>query len=91
MGPAQQVALLEKKIKGLEDIGSRQSTKILSMKESYDKETDELKTQLTQFIDARIHLTDQLEQSRKSNITLKNKYEALHAEKKVLPLANSSS
>ena len=80
--PAQLVALLEKKVKELEDAGTQQVTEILSMKESHDKEIDELKTQLTQLIDARIHLADQLEQSKKSNITIREKYEALRSEKK---------
>ena len=47
MGPAQQVALLEKKVKELEDAGTQRATEILSMKESHDKEIDELKAQLT--------------------------------------------
>ena len=81
-GPAQQVALLEKKVKELEDASAQQAAEILSMKEPHNREVDELKTQLTQIINARIHLADQLEQSKKSNITLKDKYEALCDEKK---------
>ena len=81
-GSAQQVALLEKRVKELEDVGYQQAAEIMFLKESHNKDIEELKVQLTQMIDERIYLADQLEQSKKSNITLKDKYQALHDEKK---------
>ena len=82
MGPAQQVADLEKKIKELEDAGAQQAAENLSLKASHFKEVEELKSQMTMLIDERIHLADQLAQFKKSNITIKEKYEALRTEKK---------
>ena len=81
-GPAQQVATLEKKIKELEDAGAQQASEILSLKASHLIEIEELKSQMTTVIDERIHLADQLAQSKKSNVTIKEKYEALRIEKK---------
>ena len=80
-GPAQQVAMLEKKIKELEDAGAQQASEILSLKKSHLQEIEELKCQMTTLINERIHLADQLAQSKKSNITIRKKYEAFHAEK----------
>ena len=84
-GSAQQVALLEKKVKELEDAGYQHAAEILSLKKTHNKELEELKTQLTQAIEEHIHLANQLEQSKKSNVTSKDKYQALQAEKKGRP------
>ena len=82
LGSAQQVALLERNVKELEDASNQHAAKILSLKDSHNKEIEELKTQLTQVIDECIHLADQLEQSKKSNVILKDKYQALRDENK---------
>ena len=81
-GPAQQVAELEKKIKELDDAGAQKVTENLSLKASHLREIEELKCQMTRLIDERILLADQLALSKKSNITIREKYEALRAEKK---------
>ena len=81
-GPAQQIAELEKKVKDLEDAGAELAAENLSLKASHNKEIKELKSQLTKLIDDRIHLADQLASFKKSNITIKEKYEALRGEKK---------
>ena len=81
-GSAQQAALLQLKFQELEDASAKQTTEILSLKEAHSKEVEELKIQLTQTIDERIHLANQLEQSKKSNITMKDKYQALKYEEK---------
>ena len=69
-GPAQQVVVLEKKIKELEVAGVQQASKVLSLKASHLKEIEELKCQMTRLIDERIHLADQLASSKKLNITI---------------------
>ena len=66
----------------MDDAGANQVAKIISLKEIHNKELIELKGQLSQVIDKRIHLADQLEQSKKSNVTLKDKYQALRDENK---------
>ena len=81
-GLAQQVVVLEKKIKELEDAGAQQASEVLSLKASHLKEVEELKSQMTTLIDERIHLADQLAQSKKSIVIIKEKYVALCAEKK---------
>ena len=81
-GPAQQVDDLEKKIKDLEDGGAQLAAENLSLKASHYKEIEELKTQMTALIDECILLADQLASSKKSNTTIREKYEALRTEKK---------
>ena len=55
-GTTQQVVLLKKKVKELEEAGDQQAVEILSLKESHNKEIEELKVQLTQMIDKCIRL-----------------------------------
>ena len=81
-GPAQQVAELERKIKELKDAGAQQVSEVLSLKAYHLKEVEELKCQMTRLIDKRIHLADQLTQSKKSTTAIKEKYEALRVMKK---------
>ena len=73
---------MEKKIKTLEDTGAELAVENLSLKASHNKEIEELKMQMAKLIDDRIQLADQLASFKKSNITIKEKYEAVCDEKK---------
>ena len=82
MGPAQQIAILEKKIKDLKDMADKLAEENMSPRTSHNKHIEELKKGMTQLIDECINLANQLAESRKSNTALNEKYEALRAEKK---------